>query len=335
VTQLNFIQTTRQAEDALPLKNEQCRSRFLLHPTATPKVFLFFHGITAAPYQFDQLGQSLFQSGHNVLVPLLPGHGQAGDWGKENPPPLPEDIGIYQEFVLQWLGRAQELGRQVIVGGLSAGGVLAAWLAIDHASRVDRALLFAPYLSNSTILVDLISNSSQGYFAWQDAAGRERAGYPGFRFPALKVFPNLGRELLQRAGTQATAPMFILSTATDAAVKNDDHKALFEQVRSRQPLSWYYCFPPAMAVPHAMMAPEEGNRWTSAMNPMVRAYVGSQLSWVEVEEIAFRMSDGRMFNDVVVELGLAAKCGPDMPAMLTMVDKRQIAIDRNGGSDWG
>jgi carboxylesterase len=199
---------------------------------------------------------------------------------------------------------------------------------VERAAQVSRALLFAPYLSNSSLIVDLIANQSQGYFAWQDDL-TARAGYSGFRFPALKVLTQIGQDLLQTAASQPTAPMLIISTATDMAVDNADHLALFESSRSRQPLSWYHCFPIAMAIPHAMMAPEEGNQWTATLNTMVLAYVKSQLTWAEVEEIAYRMTDGKTFPQVVAELGIAAKCSPEMPAMLTMVDKRQIWLDRH------
>jgi pimeloyl-ACP methyl ester carboxylesterase len=334
VSNPNFIQITQQAEAALPLRNEGCRSRFWLHPTPTKKVFLFFHGITAAPYQFDTLGEALFLAGHNVIVPLLPGHGVAGDWDAANPPPLPEDMQVYQDFVMEWLGHAQSMGTAVVVGGLSAGGTLAAWVAIERPEMIERAILFAPYLSNASLITDLITNSSEGYFAWQENRSFERVGYKGFRFPALHIFPALGRQLLQQAERATTAPMFILSTETDVAVDNDDHKGLFLATRSRQPLSWYYCFPRALGIPHAMLAPEEGNQWTSAMNVMVKAYASSRLSWSEIEEIAVRMGDGRTYDDVVGEMGLGGRSSADMPAMLTMVDKRQIAIERNPSGDW-
>ncbi len=330
----NFVAEVAAQEAALPLRNHRCRSRFWLHGEPTAKVFVLFHGLTAAPYQFETLGERLYKAGYNVVVPLLPGHGRAGNWGANNPPPLPEDMAVYQKFVLLWLDRAKALGQSVIVGGLSAGGVLAAWAAIAQTDRVTQALLFAPYLSNSNMIVDLISNSSQGYFAWQDQADpARRIGYAGFRFPALKIFPVLGRRLLTQAVRQTTAPMLIVSTETDQAVDNADHRALFDTSRSRQPRSWYHCFPIAMAIPHAMMAPEEGNQWTATLNTMVLAYTESQLTWTEVVEIAYRMTQGKTFPQVVAELRIAHRCSRQLPAFITMMDKRQIVIDRQPKRD--
>jgi pimeloyl-ACP methyl ester carboxylesterase len=326
----DFVAATQALEDKLPLRSEQCRSRFLLHPAPTDRVFLFFHGITAAPYQFDTIGQMFYDAGANVLIPLMPGHGVAGDWNAENPPPLPEDIVVYQQFALTWLARAQALGQQVIVGGLSAGGGLAAWLGLEKAAAIDRVLLFAPYLSNATLILDLITNLSNGYIAWMNPSPDwNRIGYPGFKFPAMRIFPQLGRETLERVQTEPTPPMLIFSTEIDIAVNNGDHRALYESIKDRQPISWYYCFSKDLNIPHAMMAPEEGNQWTNVMNRMVKAYVESTLTWAEIEEIAYRMTDGKTFPAVVAELDLADRCSPDMPTLMTMIDKRQIVIDRN------
>jgi pimeloyl-ACP methyl ester carboxylesterase len=330
MTMPDFVAAVTVQEAALPLRNDRCRSRFWLHGEPTTKVFVFFHGLTAAPYQFETLGERLYKAGYNVVVPLLPGHGQAGEWGPDNPPPLLEDMAVYQDFVLLWLDRARALGQEIIVGGLSAGGTLAAWAAIDHSDKVTQGLLFAPYLSNSNLIVDLISNSSQGYFAWPDQADPTSCtGYGGFRFPALKIFPELGRSLIQQAATQTTAPLLIVSTETDQAVDNADHRALFDASRLNQPRSWYHCFPIALEIPHAMMAPEEGNQWTSTLNTMILAYTESQLTWAEVEEIAYQMAQGKTYPQVVAELGINDRCSPDLPAFITMVDKRQIVLDRN------
>jgi pimeloyl-ACP methyl ester carboxylesterase len=328
---LDFVQETCDREDNLPVRNDLCRSQFRLHGGGTDKVFLFFHGFTAAPYQFRTLGEMLYNSGYNVLVPLLPGHGIAGDWNKDNPSPLPEDIEVYKTFALAWLDRASALGDQVIIGGLSGGGCLAAWLAVEHADRVERALLFAPYLSNASLVVDLLVNRLDTYFEWIGGVwDRSRPGYQGFRFPAMRIFPKLGREVLREAHGNGAAPMFIISTDLDTAVSNPDHRDLFDQVRSRVGPTWYYCFPKELNVPHAMNAPEEGNAWVNLLNLMVKAYVESDVTWDEIEAIALRMTEGETCDQAAAALGVSDRMSPDMPAMMTMVDKRAIVMKQPG-----
>ncbi len=322
--------TAKAREDSLPLLNESCRSRFFFHPKPTPRVCLFFHGFTAGSYQFVPLGEVFHRAGYNVLIPRLPGHGQAGKWSGTCPPPLPTDPKVYQQFALEWLNIAQSLGEKVIVGGLSGGGTLTTWLALERPQVINRALLFAPYLSNSSKVVDLFVKASNSYFEWSVAAPSATVGgYSGFATPTLRVFLEMGRDVLNRARKQTMPPLFIISSEIDRAVGNHDHQALFDDVLPRQPITWYHRFDRTLKVPHTMMTKAEGNQWESVLNAMSKAFVESNLTWAEVEEIGYRMTAGKTFNSVVAELGWQAKVSPDMPAMMTMVDKRAIVEKRN------
>ncbi|MBD1825296.1 alpha/beta fold hydrolase [Cyanobacteria bacterium FACHB-DQ100] len=324
---------TRLQENRLPVRNEGCRSQFLLHSAPTPKVCLFFHGFTAAPYQFLPMGRAFYQAGYNVIIPRLPGHGRAGDWNGKNPPPLPEDAEVYKQFALSWLRHAQSFGNEVVVGGLSGGGTLAAWLALEKASQIDRALLFAAYLSSSNKVIDLFVKVLNTYFEWQTDEPGEPIGYKGFTFPDLRVFLDIGSEVLKRSRTAASPPMFVISTETDRAVSNPDHETLVENLLPRQPKTWYYCFDRALNIPHTMMTKAEGNRWESLLNVIAKAFVQSDLTWAEIEEIAYRMTEGKTCNQAVAELGLTRKASPDLPALITMLDKREIMIKRNPSWD--
>ncbi|MBD2020585.1 alpha/beta fold hydrolase, partial [Leptolyngbya sp. FACHB-36] len=286
------------------------------------------------------MGERFFRSGYNVLIPRLPGHGHAGNWNRKNPPPLPTDAAVYQQFGLEWLKQAQRLSNRaaspeenrVIVSGLSGGGALTAWLALQQPQAIDRALLFAAYLSSSSKLVDLVVRSSDRYFEWtQDGSGTPCVrGYKGFAFPALRALLDLGRDVLHRAKQHPPSPpMFILSSESDIAVSSADHKALSEDLLPHQPVTWYHRFSRALDIPHTMMTQAEGNPWAGVLNSMAKAFVESNLTWAEVEEIGYRMTDGKTFNTVVAELGLQQNVSPDMPAMMTMVDKRSIVEARN------
>lgn len=325
-----IAQATKSYEDNLPVRNEGCRSQFLLHSAPTSKVCLFFHGFTAAPYQFLSLGRKLYQAGYNVVIPRLPGHGKAGKWGSDNPPPLPTNPDVYKQFALDWLEKAQTLGDRVIVGGLSGGGTMAAWLALEHSERIDRSLLFAAYLSSSNGIIDLMVNTFSTYFAWKtDQPPDQVIGYGGFEMPALRVFLDMGREILKQSKTSNSAPLFIVSTEADRAVSNSDHQTLFENTLKRQPKSWYYCFDRLLNIPHTMMTQEEGNDWENLLNVMAKAFIESDLTWAEVEEIAYRMTDGKTFDQAVAELKWVDRVSPDLPAVITMIDQRELAIRRN------
>jgi pimeloyl-ACP methyl ester carboxylesterase len=326
-----IAQSTRAIEDALPLRNEFCRTQLMLQKQRPKRVCIWFHGFTAGPYQFVPMGKVFFNAGYTVLIPRLPGHGQAGNWDRQNPPPLPLDRTIYQQFALDWLAKAQQLGDEVVVGGLSAGGTLAAWLALERPQSIQRACLFAAYLSGSSKLLDLFVKRMNTYFEWMPVSATPSVvyGYKGFPVPAMRVFLEMGKDILDRAPRVTAPPMFIVSSESDIAVGNFDHRDLFEKLLPRQPMTWYNNLPKALEIPHTMTTQLEGNRWENVLNTMAKAFVESRLTWAEVEEIGHRMTMGKTFNQVVAELGLAAKASPDMPAMMTMVDKRAIALKRN------
>ena len=320
-----IIRDIRIREEALPLFDPACCSRFFLHPHLTSKVCLFFHGFTAGPYQFVPLGEILFKAGYNVLVPLLPGHGQAGDWSKETPPPLPTNPKAYLKYALQWIKIARMLGDKVIVGGLSGGGTIAGWLALEQAHNVDRALLFAPYLSSSNRVIDLFVQAFDDYFEWTKLSG---PSYRGFPLAALRAILTIGQFNLRRARQGPVAPMFIISSESDKAVNNSDHRRLFESALAHQPKCWYSRFDRVLDIPHTMMTEREGNKFQNLLNVMAKAYIESDLTWTEVEEIAYRMTKRKTFRSVVSELNLESKVSRDMPAMMTMVDKWSIAVSR-------
>ncbi|MEP0868661.1 alpha/beta fold hydrolase [Trichocoleus desertorum AS-A10] len=317
-------------EDALPLRHEACRSKFWFHPQPTQRVCLFFHGFTAAPYQFQPIAEAFYKAGYNVLVPLMPGHGVTGNWGPDNPPPLPSDPAIYKQFALQWLQQAQALGKQVIVGGLSGGGTLANWLAFERSQQIYRTLLFAPYLSSSSKVIDLFVQKASSYFQWESKPGSVPVGYSGFLLPNLRVFLNIGQEVLTRSKSlDPVAPMLIISSESDRAVGNNDHRAMFRAVLSRQPKTWYHRFDRVLDIPHTMMTKQEGNEYQNLLITMAKAYTESSLAWKDVEEIGYRMTQGKTFNAVVAELNWQKRVSADMPAMMTMVDKREIVLARN------
>lgn len=327
-----IIEQARIREDALPIRNEKCRSKFYFHAHPTPKVFLLLHGFTAGPYQFEPLGEALFQSGYNVLAPLLPGHGVAGDWDGDNPPPLPEDVRVYQQFVLEWLQQARFLGEQLILGGYSNGATLAAWLAQEHPQQIEKTLLFAPYLGGTNILVDWLVEILPFYYEWLNKDNPGNFGYDGFRIPALRLFLDMGHEILDRAKTTPATPMLIVSSERDRAVNLQEHRELFESVLQYQPKSWYHCFEEALDIPHTMMTQLEGNKYVGLLVTLVKAYVESDITWTQVKEIGYQMLQGKTFDAAVEELNLKQHVSPDLSVLITVIDK-QILIDY--GTDLG
>jgi esterase/lipase len=325
-----LVRETRIREKALSLMNDNCRSRFLLQAQRSSKVCLFFHGFTATPEQFFPIGEAFFQAGYNVVIPLLPGHGLTGNWDSDNPPPLPEEQQIYQEFGLYWLEQVQALGEQVVIGGLSGGSTLAAWLALERPESIYRALLFAPYLSNSNLIVDFIVKIMPIYFQWRTEEGAISYGYDGFVMPALRVFMDMGQALLDRVKTSTTAaPCFIIGSESDRAVDENENQDLYESLVKLQPKCWYYSFDKVFDIRHNMMTKAEGNKYQDLVFAVAKAYVGSDVTWQEVEEIAYQMLfQGQTFDTVVQQRNFTERVCPDLQTLISLLDKPSIVSSR-------
>ena len=82
-----------------------------------------------------------------------------------------------------------------------------------------------------------------------------------------------------------------------------------------------------------MLLKAEGNRWESVLNTMTKAYLQSKITWAEVEEIAYQMTEGKTYPQIIKELGFESKVSPDLPALITMIDKRELVEARNRSMD--
>jgi esterase/lipase len=319
-----IIQQVKKLENTLPIKNEACRPKFFFHPEPTPKVCLFFHGFTAGPYQFEPLGKALFEAGYNVLVPLQPGHGVAGKWDKDNPPPLPTEIEIYQQFALSWLEVAQKLGDKVIVGGLSSGGNLAAWLALERPQQIERSLLFAPSLRSNNVIVDFLVEVLPIYYEWLNKDNSGNFGYDGFLIPSFRIFLDMGKEILERVEKEPTVPMFVVYSESDRAINHHEIEILFESVLKQQPKSWYHRFDKSLEIPHTMMTKAEGNKYQDLLITLAKAYVESDITWDELIKVGYQILQGKTFDVAVKELHLVDRVTPDLSVLLAVMDEKMI-----------
>jgi carboxylesterase len=104
-------------------------------PSHTRSAVLLLHGFTGSPWEVRPLAEMLAARGHHVLAPRLPGHGQR-----------PEAMAFVTHR--DWERAAREAldslsgYRDVFVGGLSMGALLAMLLADRAPSRVFRATRF-------------------------------------------------------------------------------------------------------------------------------------------------------------------------------------------------
>ena len=123
--------------------------------------------------------------------------------------------------------------------------------------------------------------------------------------------------------------MFIISSERDRVTSKHDQQALFEAVLKHQPKSWYHCFDKVLDIHHRMMTKVEGNDYQNLVIALAKAYVESDLTWAEVIEIGYHMLQGKTCDAVVTELNLNQQVSPNMPVMMTMVNKQTIVDAHN------
>ncbi|MDF5706114.1 MAG: alpha/beta fold hydrolase [Nostoc sp. S4] len=314
---LEILEQVHELESTLGLKNEACRSKFLIHPDFTSKVFLFLHGFTAGPYQFEPLGKAFFNKGYNVLIPLQPGHGLSGNWSRQNPPPLPTDIQIYQQFLIEWLQIAKTLGQKVVIGGFSTGGTLATWLALEHPQLIDRALLFAPFLGSRYSLFDRLIEILPIYFEWFNKNAPGNFGYKGFCLKALRIFIKLREEVLEKAQSCVCAPILIVCSEADRAVSRSKQQEFFRRVVNQQAKSWYYCFDDSLHIEHRMMTKLEDNDYEEFVITLAKAFVESDLTWIEFEQIVKQIAQGQPYDQIMQEFNVDSQVSQQLSAMMT------------------
>lgn len=204
------------------------RSRWFVQPERAPLAVVLLHGFTSSPTQFVVLAGQLQARGHSVVIPRLPGHGDADR----------SDTRLKTVRAEAWLETASEaldiargLGERVAITGISLSGVIAVWLGWrrrDVARAVGLAPLVGvkgwPPLVNS-LAARLLAALPDRDFKWDPFGdGRQITAHSYPRFPSrglaqcLRVGCDLYAGALRSAPPRRTA-VFLLN-AHDPAVNN-------------------------------------------------------------------------------------------------------------------
>ena len=125
-------------------------SILMTHGQRTPRVYVLFHGFTDVPTQFEVVGKALFDDGANVYIPRLPHHGERVAPVRALGRVHGDELAAFGDSSVDI---ARALGDSVVVVGLSAGGVIAGWIAQTR-SDVRRAVLIAPAIGAGRVSDD-------------------------------------------------------------------------------------------------------------------------------------------------------------------------------------
>lgn len=261
----------------------ECRSILLDHGTKRPRVAVLLHGLTNCPQQFRELATRLHADGWNVLVPLLPRHGRADRLSENLTPMKAEEM---RELSDTAVDIATGLGEEVVVAGLSAGGVAAAWIA-QNRPEVSRSVLIAPALGfiptkgrrlNELFffLLPLLPDIKTDRFAVDPNAPTHT--YPGFSSRSLGQLLRLSGATLDAASKRppAVQSVALLTSEQDTAVNRVMAWQLISLWRMKGVrILDTYDFPKSEGVQHDMIDPAQTYAKTPLVYPVVLGLMGA------------------------------------------------------------
>jgi pimeloyl-ACP methyl ester carboxylesterase len=255
----------------------KCTLQLLEHGRPTKRVFVLLHGLSNCPAQFSELGRQLFERGHNVLIPLLPYHGEedrlATQWGGLTGDSMLEAGNVAADL-------ARSLGENVIVAGLSVNGATVAWMA-QNRKDLYKAVLLAPFFAPfnlpdlAFLPIERLLLRLPNMFFWWDPRQRENVVGPAYaypRFPTRVIGETmfLGRAVLDESRVFPPQCPWILAitSASDTAANNVVTEQLIANWRALRPNGIQtFEFPADQQIPHDFVDPNQPNQQIDIVYP--------------------------------------------------------------------
>jgi pimeloyl-ACP methyl ester carboxylesterase len=275
--------TALEDEDS-PAIAPGCRTLLLTHGHATARVIVLLHGLTNCPAQFDSIARLSFGRGANVLVPRLPRHGRSDRMTNDLALMNADEL---REFTDRALDAARGLGDSMTVAGLSVGGTLAAWAAVERRD-VDRAVLIAPLFGVAvapgllTPMIGRLAGLAPNVFMWWDPRAKQNLGgprlvYPRFSTRSIAATLQIGAVTLERARREGAAcrSLAVVTVGSDLAVDNGQSAELVRVCRDRGNHDVEtYEFPKALGLNHDVVDPDQLGGRPALTYPVLMRYIG-------------------------------------------------------------
>lgn len=212
-------------QEEAPIVADATGSLLMTHGEKTDKAYVFIHGTTNSPRQWEELGTELHGRGYNVLIMRMPHHGLSSLNVNELKALRAEELRDYADGVIDI---ATGLGEEITVIGLSGGGAVTTWIG-QNRPDVDRILALAPFYGVPELppflnmfLMNLASRVPN--INLQNPAEPQREWvYRGEATRGVAEFMRLGRSIFQSAeeSPPAVSTIYFVTTAVDDTADND------------------------------------------------------------------------------------------------------------------
>ncbi|NOX26524.1 MAG: alpha/beta fold hydrolase [Deltaproteobacteria bacterium] len=255
--------------------NPACRLQLMTHDKKMPRAIILVHGYTSCPRQFHRLGRKLYDLGYNVLIAPLPHHGLADRMTEAHAKLRAEEMVTYADDTVDI---AQGLGRQVVMMGLSAGGVITAWAA-QNRSDIKLAVIISPsfgfkkipsLLTAAAMNIHMLLPDS---FIWKDQVLREkvlpRYDYPRYSMHALAQILRLGfaTQAAARRAPPTAGRIVVVTNANDNTVNNALTMDLVKSWQARSANVTTYEFAADLNLGHDLIDPNQPNQKIDIVYP--------------------------------------------------------------------
>lgn len=203
-------------------------SFLLTHGAKATKVIIFAHGWASSPAPFKEIAGQFYDRGYNVLVMTMPFCGLADRMNTEQAKMRAEDFVHYGDEVVDI---ARGLGEQITMAGISAGGLVTAWVA-QQRQDVDLAVLISPGLGLKAIprfwtpLMSWALRAIPNWYIWEDPEKKENAPRPYnyVRIPSRVVGQILRLAMTVKALARQKAPLagsiVVITNLNDPGIDN-------------------------------------------------------------------------------------------------------------------
>ena len=268
-----------QAADGTEV-DPRCRTALLSHGQRVRRAFVLFHGFTNCPQQFVTLGQMLHDKGANVLIPRAPGHGLRDRMTDALSRLTASDLARYADTAVDC---ACGLADEVVVAGLSSGGVLAAWVAqnrpdVAHALVISPAFAIGPVPHWVAPAVAQLLRHMPNQFRWWDSNLKERLatppyGYPRYPTRGVSAVFEMGaavRDAARQRAPRAPSIVVVLNGA-DQAVSAAPVHALIADWRAHGAAVRTSMFPASLGLQHDVIDPHHLGEQQDAVYPTLLA----------------------------------------------------------------
>ncbi len=242
-----------------PVVNPAIRSLLLTHGGPTRRVYVFVHGITNSPRQFEELGRLLHARGHTVYIPLMPRHGRRSMRLAELRGLRAEELCDYADAAVDL---AAGLGAEIVAVGISGGAAVVGWMGQNRA-EMHTALLLAPFLGVRRVS-PAVGTAMMNVYSRMPSVNLEDPleprrdwVYRGQTTRALAETLRLARALLRQAtaAPPLASRLILLTTARETQVANGATYRLAVLWRAQGANVIADEFAPELEIPHNAIDP--------------------------------------------------------------------------------